>query len=39
MTEKRQGITRGVRPIEVSVNPLGPDIHLQILQTDLHTFP
>ena len=20
-------------------NPLSPDIHLQILQTDLHTFP
>ena len=23
----------------VSVNPLGPNIHKQILQTDLHTFP
>ena len=21
------------------INPLSPDIHLQILQTDLHTFP
>ena len=23
----------------VWVNPLSPNIHLQILQTDLHTFP
>ena len=23
----------------ISVNPLSPDILLQILQTDLHTFP
>ena len=22
-----------------NINPLSPDIHLQILQTDLHTFP
>ena len=23
----------------MTVNPLSPNIHLQILQTDLHTFP
>ena len=23
----------------VCINPLSPNIHIQILQTDLHTFP
>ena len=23
----------------IAVNPLSPSIHIQILQTDLHTFP
>ena len=25
--------------LPVSLNPLSPSIHIQILQTDLHTFP
>ena len=25
--------------LQVRVNPLSPNIHIQILQTDLHTFP
>ena len=26
-------------PYEVSLNPLSPSIHIQILQTDPYTFP
>ena len=25
--------------LQLSINPLSPNIHLQILQTDLYTFP
>ena len=25
--------------LEIDFNPLSPSIHIQILQTDLHTFP
>ena len=25
--------------LQEEINPLSPNIHLQILQTDLHTFP
>ena len=28
-----------VNPVHVVFNPLSPSIHIQILQTDLHTFP
>ena len=24
---------------KININPLSPSIHIQILQTDLHTFP
>ena len=29
----------GIHPIEMPINPLNPNIHIQILQTDLYTFP
>ena len=32
-----RSLTRG--PYSVRFNPLGPNIHIQILQTDLYTFP
>ena len=30
---------KGVRNWSWPLNPLSPNIHIQILQTDLHTFP
>ena len=31
--------THNVMLVQLGVNPLSPNIHIQILQTDLHTFP
>ena len=28
-----------IQPASIEINPLSPSIHIQILQTDLHTFP
>ena len=34
-----EAIVMGVLVATVCINPLNPSIHIQILQTDLHTFP
>ena len=39
LTQGEQELGGGGVLLQEEINPLSPNIHLQILQTDLHTFP
>ena len=39
LTQGERELGGGGVLLQEEINPLSPNIHLQILQTDLHTFP